>query len=396
MAEFPDRSYPAISDCGLDYIRGDGYRVQFSITHPDAICGPAKLAAQQASIPIITVPLGITSAQQYQPYQTTLKVSDQVTLRTEPQKVNRAIASRPIVGDTVLKDVAVFDNDAVGSRFTICILFSGEERFYDMHKRCIDSLLATVPLERVDIRVGSNQLNDKSVAMLDDYVARKQITKHYRHLANDYKYPVMREMFFDPALPIRTKWVLWFDDDSICDKNPDWLQLLAQHIVLHHKNGNNHMFGARLVWTLSQAQKNIFATRLWYTGKPWQNSGGRASPGGSKITFATGGFWAITYEAIVKCDIPDLTTGLTHNGGDWQIGCQVYQQGYGIKQFNGNKQFVNTSSVPRRGVTIPVIGSHTVPLPPDANKLPAIPTRPPQQSPQEQPPKPNISGIIRL
>ena len=161
------------------------------------------------------------------------------------------------------------------------------------------------------------------------------------------------------------------------------------------------MFGARLVWNLSQAQKNIFASRAWYTGKPWQNSGGRASPGGSKITFATGGFWAITHEAIVQCDIPDLTTGLTHNGGDWQIGCQVYQQGFGIKQFNGNKQFVNTSSVPRRGVTVPVIGSHTVPLPPTAHKQPVIPVRPQpveqQLQPQQSGTRPvPVPGIIKL
>ena len=135
------------------------------------------------------------------------------------------------------------------------------------------------------------------------------------------------------------------------------------------------MFGSRLIWTLSPAQKAIFQSRKWFTGKPWQNAGGKPVPAGTKITFATGGFWAITHEAIIRCDIPDLTTGLTHNGGDWQIGCQLYQQGMGLKQFNGNKQFVNTSSVPRRGITVPTINKSTVV---DNPVVAAIPVRPVQ------------------
>jgi ADP-heptose:LPS heptosyltransferase len=326
-------------------------------------------------------PIGMPSQAELQPLvidnrpPTTLQVSTGITLRSDPQHVNRTISVRPGTGNLQAADVALLDNKAVGSRFTIFVLFYGGEQFFDMHNRCIESIIATVPQDRVDIRVGSNQLNDKSVAMLDDYVNRGQITKHYRHTENAMKYPVMREMFFDPTLPIKTKWVIWFDDDSMCDKNPEWLTLLGQHIVSHHKNGNNHMFGSRLIWTLSPAQKAIFQSRKWFTGKPWQNAGGKPVPAGTKITFATGGFWAITHEAIIRCDIPDLTTGLTHNGGDWQIGCQLYQQGMGLKQFNGNKQFVNTSSVPRRGITVPTINKSTVV---DNPVVAAIPVRPVQ------------------
>jgi hypothetical protein len=317
-----------------------------------------------------------------------------VTLCTEPQKVNRAIAVVPGRNNTTgAADLAAIDHKDVGSKFTIFVLFYGGEEYHQLHRRCIESIIATTPEDRVDIRVGSNQLNAKSVAMLDTYVANKQITKHYRHTDNAMKYPVMREMFFDPTCPITTKWVIWFDDDSICDKNPEWLQLLTQQIIAHHKNGN-HMFGARLVWTLSQKQKDVCKSRAWYTGRHWQNNGGTTTPGGTKITFATGGFWAITHEAIVKCDIPDLTTGLTHNGGDWQIGCQLYQQGLGLKQFNGNKQFVNTSSVPRRGITVPMIGNTSVPA--VAAAPPPIPPRPQQIQVQPQTQPVDTSGLILL
>lgn len=331
---------------------------------------------EDKTLPPITMPAAneLEPAVTYnQTPPTTLQVSSNVTLRTEPQKVNRAIAVTPGRHATPgATDISTMDHKDVGTKFTIFVLFYGGEEYHQLHRRCIETLIATTPQDRVDIRVGSNQLNAKSVEMLDGYVANRLITKHYRHTDNALKYPVMREMFFDPACPIKTKWVLWFDDDSICDKNPEWLQLLAQHIVMHHK-GINHMFGARLTWTLSQKQKDVLHSRAWYTGKHWQNNGGTTTPGGTKITFATGGFWAITHEAIVKCDIPDLTTGLTHNGGDWQIGCQLYQQGLGLKQFNGNKQFVNTSSVPRRGVTAPIIGNIAAP---------AVAVKPPLVIPQ--------------
>lgn len=327
-----------------------------------------------------------------QPPATTLRVSSAVTLCTEPQKINRAIAVVPGRAATpTTTDLATIDHKDVGSRFTIFVLFYGGEEYHQLHRRCIESIIATTPEARVDIRVGSNQLNAKSVAMLDAYVANKQITKHYKHTENAMKYPVMREMFFDPTCPITTKWVIWFDDDSICDKNPEWLQLLTQQIRDHHKDGN-HMFGARLIWTLSQAQKDVIKARAWYTGRHWQNNGGATMPGGTKITFATGGFWAITHEAIVKCDIPDLTTGLTHNGGDWQIGCQLYQQSLKLKQFNGNKQFVNTSSVPRRGITVPMIGNTARPA--AAAVPPPIPPRPQQIQVQPQPI--DTSGLIML
>jgi hypothetical protein len=261
------------------------------------------------------------------------------------------------------------------------ILFYGGEEYYQLHERCLTSLFNTVPMERIDLRVGSNQLNARSTEMIEKAVERKLITKHYAHDSNDYKYPVMREMFYDREHPIRTKWVLWFDDDSIC-KDPNWLNILGLLISQHHKDNDAHMIGTKMVWTTNSKQRKIMEDRAWYKGKPWRQHNGRPSPNGNKILFVSGGFWALTHEAMVAADIPDLGTGLTHTGGDWQIGEQLYQAGYGIKMFNTKKQFITTSSTKRRGVTMPTIDKAGAPQRPTKQQILAAPVtqipRPPK------------------
>lgn len=294
----------------------------------------------------------------------TLQVRDQSALRSPEAGIAKMAQERPdltITANTATAENTMLDHKFVGGKFTVFVLLYGEAKFFDMHRRCLESILRTIPTARLDLRVGSNNLNHQSVAMVESLISTGQVSKHYRHEGNDYKYPVMREMFFDPTHPIRTKWVMWFDDDSICDKDPKWLIQLATQIIAGH-TPNNHMLGARLAWSLNTRQQEIFAASKWFTGKVWQNRAGVPTPGGTTITFAHGGFWAITHEAIVKADIPDLSTGLTHTGGDWQIGCQIYQSGFGIRQFNGSKQYVHTSSVPRRGVTMPRVDQVQTPV----------------------------------
>lgn len=286
----------------------------------------------------------------------------------------------------------VVDHPTVGGKVTICMLFYGD--FFDLHKKCLTSLLATVPGKRMDLRIGSNALGAKSLELIESYVQQGFITKHYRHETNDYKYPVMREMFWDDSCPITTKWVLWFDDDSTCDVEPNWFNILATHIAQHHKGNAAHMVGASFVWTTNERQRAIMAGRPWFKNRPWRDSKGQGSPNGSKIVFAAGGFWAITLEALRAADIPDLGTGLTHNGGDWQIGEQLYQAGYGLKQFNGQKQFVRTSSVPRRGETKPTIDQVARP----SNIQQPAPARkePPAAPPAAKPTTPKLRRIVEL
>ena len=255
----------------------------------------------------------------------------------------------------VSMDPKIFDHEDIGGKFTVCMLFYGPEEYHDLHRRCLESFLSTTPRERIDLRVGSNALNAKSLDLIQRYIDAGAITKHYRHDRNVWKYPVMREMFYDASCPIDTKWILWFDDDSICDRTPAWLNTLVHHIVQNHQRDNSHMFGAPFVWTLQPGQKEWFERRPWYRGKPWRLQNGTPSPNGNKVLFCTGGFWALTTEAMRACNIPDPEIG--HNGGDVCIGEQLYQGGYRMKSWNAKKQYVNTSSVKRRGDTKPMPGT---------------------------------------
>lgn len=294
-----------------------------------------------------------TSATVTIPTNMPIKVNPRAKVNVRDPKKQPAVEKPGTSPD--FSDARILDHPTVGGKITACILFYGGEEYHDLHKKCLTSFLATTPAEKIDLRVGSNALNKKSLDMIQDYQDKGFITKHYRHDENAYKYPVMREMFFDPECPITTKWVLWFDDDSICDVEPSWLNILARHISQHHKGNEAHMIGATYIWTPNRKQKEVLESRPWHKGRPWRTQNGSPSPNGNKILFATGGFWAITHEAIVAADIPDLGTGLTHTGGDWQIGEQLYQSGYTLRQFNGRKQFVRTSSVDRRGATMPTI-----------------------------------------
>jgi len=244
----------------------------------------------------------------------------------------------------------VFDHKDVGGRFTVFVMMYGPEAYYDMHERCLKAIIASIPPSRMDLRIGSNALNVKSLAMVESMVAAGVVTKHYRNPENRFKYPVMRDMFHDPSHPITTKWVLWFDDDVFADVNPKWLHTLAQMMAQHHAVAKVHMFGRTAVHPLNLAEKRHFMAQPWWKHKPWHDKNGKPSvKDGNFIHFCAGWFWALTNEAIKACDIPCRTIG--HNGGDWTIGEQLYQNGFGIHMYNARKEFLYTEPENRRGVT---------------------------------------------
>lgn len=332
MAEYTDTSYPPIGT-SLRYQRGDGAIVTLKIEEPG-------IAA--------TLP-----PPQLQP----LQLNPQVHFEGRPrpaQVVPQQPAKQPILQPVEAgPDEAIFDNDYVGGRFTVCVLLYGPSTYHTMHRRCLESIITTVPAGRMDLRIGSNELCSESVDYVECLVQKGLCSKHYRHPGNDRKYPVMREMFYDPSHPINTKWLIWFDDDSIADRDPQWLTTLAQLITAYYPQ-NSHMFGAKHIWTFMPGQLEWYKSRPWYRGKLFRDHRGAPVPNGNKILFAAGGFWALSTQAMRACNIPDPELG--HNGGDYTIGEQLWQGGFSLKAFNGQKQFVHTSSVPRRGVTDPFPG----------------------------------------
>jgi GT2 family glycosyltransferase len=200
--------------------------------------------------------------------------------------------------------------------------------------------------------VGSNALCAETAAVLDRLVEHGIIRKHYKHTENALKYPVMREMFWDAELPIETNYLLWFDDDSIADRNQQWLSLLSQVLLANPMAG---LVGADMTYRLAPAQQAYFKSRPWYRGKPFRLKSKHPAPNGDNTVFVAGGFFCLKTDAMRAAGVPDET--ITHNGGDYTIGEQLYQAGYDVVGWNRQKQFIHTSSVPRRGASQPHFGT---------------------------------------
>ena len=76
------------------------------------------------------------------------------------------------------------DNPIIGGRFTVCVLCYGDH--VDLAKRCIDSIVKTVDLNHIDLRIGGNKLGSATM----DYLQTVPANKLYLHTENDKKYPV--------------------------------------------------------------------------------------------------------------------------------------------------------------------------------------------------------------
>jgi hypothetical protein len=239
----------------------------------------------------------------------------------------------------------ILDHKLIGGRYTICVLMYGD--YHDLHKACLNSILRTVPPKRRQLRIATNAICQQSKNWLDRLHGDGEIHTLMHNRENIKKYPAMRKLFHDPANPITDRWVIWFDDDSICSRDDEWWEKLGQVIVTASPK-HQKIVGSVRIWNFNPAQLKWMSTRPWYRNRPWQLKNGREAPNGNKVLFACGGFWAAEMDALRAAMVPDEQIG--HNGGDYMVGAQLWQAGYGVYSWNNQKQFVHTSSVGRRGL----------------------------------------------
>jgi hypothetical protein len=239
------------------------------------------------------------------------------------------------------REETVLDNPIIGGKYTVFVLCYGDH--VDLACRCIDSILSTVDRERIDLRIGTNSVSQDTIR----YLHSTEPDKLYMNQENRFKYPVMRSMFFDPNAPIKTNYIIWFDDDTyVVDKN--WLDKLTECITTHHYHGYR-LFGKRMQHDIQMYAKDGHNPKKWFQEAIWWKNESfyargseRKAPNGSVIPFAAGWFWALDAEVLRTCNIPDVR--LEHNGGDITIGAQVLQGGYLVKAFNQNKEAIFTPS----------------------------------------------------
>lgn len=264
-----------------------------------------------------------------------------------PQKPARV--NSPATGAKEAKRVEqLLDHPILGGKVTICVLCYGN--YFDLAKRCLDSIIKTVPLKRVDIRVFCNECCGETV----EYMRKLPLRKVYTSDQNIFKYPALRQMFHDPSLAIETNYLIWFDDDSYC-LNPHWLEYTAETIIASHPEGGR-IYGWRYYHDLKMFAKGThdpliwFKQAHWYHGKYFFVKGcDQEAPNGSRIKFVTGGWWALDTQVALAADIPDHR--LLNNGGDIVISEQVHQLGYKVVNCNENKKYIFSSGAPRRGAT---------------------------------------------
>lgn len=356
----PDH-YPPISTNGFSYVRGDGAKVTVTIEGGSGgLIVP--LPSQPAARPLqVANPFGLFDVTEAPPPPASSAAQPPAASVAQPLQIVGPLEGQ--IKTTAAAAIAtgeLYDHPTIGGKYTVFALLYGPAKFAQMHRRCVESIVSTVPAGRLDLRIGSNELCEESVRFIEGLVDRGVITKHYRHRSNDKKYPVMREMFWDNNCPITTKWLLWFDDDSIADRDRLWLHKLTSVIIDGHQEGK-HLYGDHRIWELKPGQGQFIRERPWYKSRPFRDMKGNPSPNGNKIHFAAGGFWAMSVEAMRACDVPDLK--LQHNGGDYMIGEQLWQNGYGLRKWNSQKQFIHTSSVPRRGLSEAHAGTRNAPKP---------------------------------
>jgi len=237
------------------------------------------------------------------------------------------------------------DHPIIGGKMTICILMYGD--YADMHRACLGSILKSTSPERRQIRVVTNQVCIPTRAWLDDLADEGHLQTLIHNDDNRKKYPAMRQLFWDPANPIETKWIVWFDDDSIANKDPQWYPNLA-HKIINEYPKKARMVGDLRFWTFNPTQLAWAKSRPWWKDRHLQTKQKKAAPNGQHVFFAAGGFWALETAIMREAMIPDPEIG--HNGGDYTVGLQLWQQGYRTAAWNHKKGHVHTSSVGRRGL----------------------------------------------
>jgi len=202
---------------------------------------------------------------------------------------------------------------------TICVVLYGT--YTQLHQRCINSVLKNTQPDKYKLIVGCNEVAQSTLDWLESELSRSGVNHHILvEPTNTYKYPLMRRMF----QLVDTDWLVWFDDDSWINNNPDWLQTLAAFFHPGGKSGY-HCFGKKYYYHLKNGQIKWVKAAKWYRGKPF-----RQNKGHDTVDFCTGGFWAASAAVLKALDWPDPR--IKHNGGDIMLGAALYQNDVGIQQ----------------------------------------------------------------
>jgi hypothetical protein len=253
--------------------------------------------------------------------------------------------------------------------FTVCCLFYGA--YPILAERLLESLRIQRTLRSSPeflLRIGLNDacwFTRRTVMNMVPQLAPVQV---YVGKPPYHKYPMMRRMFHgdadashgfeNHADQLRTKYTMWFDDDSWIVSDLEWRSTLCEQVdaCMEHPQNPKDLVGAPYVMRLRGNQHLYIREQPWYTGVPVEKN--------EKVNFITGGWLTIRTEILLRHDWPP--PDFDHNGGDVMLGMLCKQQGYRMGKFttglaiNANVSG-RCSTMPRRGCSQQPVGHDYVP-----------------------------------
>lgn len=227
---------------------------------------------------------------------------------------------------------------------TLAALLFGD--YFDLHRRCLTSFLATIPRD-TPVRLGLNQVGTRTMDSLPRWFSRHDGDVEYFSAGKDNikKYPMMRRMLADR--PLYTDWVIWADDDTwINEPSSAWFSVMADCL----RQPRACYIGETWWIPYMTGQTDFIKTRSWYTGVPFETHKGQ--PG---VHFNTGGFVAVHTDLLLDLDWPDRA--LLHNGGDVLLGEAVRQKGRERIAFPTKHCGVMVNNASRRGYSERPVGA---------------------------------------
>jgi len=197
-------------------------------------------------------------------------------------------------------------------KFLVLALFYGDHP--ELALRCGHTLRALWNTGRVDLRIGLNEVSDRSRAVLDELLPGVDRIEANPQI---YKFPMMRELVH--TYQGDATHMMWFDDDSCLQPGVDaraWLDAVSQRAA-----DCPGSLGAQFytpVWP---------ALRTWVRQQDWCT--GRELP--DQLDFTVGGWVVVPLALLRKVDWPRKM--MRHNGGDIELGAILYQQGLAPEMF---------------------------------------------------------------
>lgn len=228
--------------------------------------------------------------------------------------------------------------------FSVNVLVFGSHT--DLAKRCLNSILTQLDTELVqEIRVGMNSASPETRDFVYSTMSKAPCPFYvYEETSgrNVMKYPMMRKMLYDTQYPVKTKNVMWFDDDSfIMDQERFWTDADAAFSRCRCPvMGSVYLTG--FLWTPVEAA--AIKKQKWYKGKDMSK----------QPQFVTGGWWVANMDFLREIDYPFLE--LQHNGGDTILGEVLRQRKTRVHHYrehvaiNADEDGME-SRAKRRGVT---------------------------------------------